>query len=81
MSNIPAISGPQLMRLLEKDGWVVKRFANHGARLHKEFEDRAVVTVIHSKSRSLPKGTLKDILKQTRVSDENLLQLIEKHDL
>lgn len=81
MSNIPAISGPQLIKLLVKDGWVVKRFANHGARLRKEFENRAVVTVIPTKSRSLPKGTLKDILKQTRVTDDDLLKLIEEYGL
>ena len=81
MSNIPAISGPQLIKLLEKDGWFVKRYANHGARLRKEFEDRVVVTVIPTKSRSLPKGTLIDILKQARITKEDLMKLIEEYGL
>lgn len=81
MSNIPAIAGPQLIKLLVKDGWQIDRKANHGARLHKKITDRVIVTVIPTKSRSLPKGTLNDILKQTQISKPYLLKLIEKYGL
>ena len=42
MSNIPAIAGPQLIKLLVKDGWQIDRKANHGARLHKKITDRVI---------------------------------------
>ena len=78
MSDIPAITGVQLIKLLEKDGWIVKRKANHGTRICKKFEDRTVVTVVPHKKKSLPKGTLNDILSQVRLSPKDLSKLVSR---
>ena len=80
--NLPAISGPELLKLLQKDGWVVQRQTRHGESLVKTDEKgRKSVTVIPTKGRSLPKGTLGAILgpKQTNIGREGLLKLIERY--
>ena len=77
--SLPAVTGPELIKLLIKDGWEVRRRANHGISLSKRLDDGiTIVTIVPTKPRSLPAGTLKAILKQTRLSRERLLELIRK---
>lgn len=81
--QIPAISGIELARLLQKDRWTVKGYCKHGMLLEKDIGERKLITVIPQKSRSLPKGTLSDILgaRQTRIGKDGLLALIDKYGL
>lgn len=65
-----AITCAQLIRLLELDGWAVKRRAAHGLLLSKRFASDTIprtTTVPDKGSRVLPAGTLAAILgvKQT----------------
>jgi len=82
-SDLPAITGKQLIRLLKKDGFVIKRRATHGVAMAKSVGERTIVTVIPDTRASLPRGTLMDILgpKQTKLGKEGLLKLIEKYGL
>jgi len=82
-TQIPAISGKQLIRLLKKDGWEALRKAKHGIALSKSFGDRKRVTVIPDSRASLPDGTLSAILgvKQIGLGRAELLNLINKHGL
>lgn len=80
-NDIPAISGPELIKLLIKDGWTIVRRANHGCTLKKTFKnERTRVTLVPTKKRSLPTGTLMAILgkKQTQIGREGLLKLLQK---
>ena len=83
MSSLPAITGPQLIKLLVKDGWEEVRYATHGMRMRKQFPDRTRVTVIPTANDSLPKGTLSKILgpQQTNIGHDGLLDLIKKYGL
>lgn len=85
MKNLPAITGFQLIRLLELDGWERGKGGTHGQALRKYVAraGRTLVTVVPEVSDSLPKGTLGDILsvKQTRLGRRGLAALIEKHGL
>ncbi len=45
-TSIPAITGKQLIRLLKKGGWVVRRKARHGISLTKSTGDRTLVTIV-----------------------------------
>lgn len=85
MKNLPAITGFQLIRLLELDGWERRRRVNHGQALRKYVrgQRRTLVTVVPRSRASLPSGTLGGILsvKQTRLSRNGLAALIEKHGL
>ncbi len=83
MADLPAITGNELIKLLEKDDWKVMRKANHGVNMTKKFHDRNRVTIVPTSNKSLPRGTLMDILgkKQTTISRNGLLKLIEKYGL
>ena len=60
--ELPAITGPQLIRLLQRNGWIFKRKARHGLSLAKKIGDRTRLTIISTRKQSLPIGTLMDIL-------------------
>ena len=82
-TTIPAITGKQLIKLLQKDGWQVGRKATHGITLTKRIGDRTLVTYIQDTTASLPEGTLGAILgvKQTRLHKKGLLALINKYGI
>jgi len=76
------LSGVQLMKLLEQDGWIKGRFTRHGASFHKTFPSGETrVTVVPNKSRPLPEGTLRAILgpKQTGLGRRGILRLLEEN--
>lgn len=79
----PAISGKKLIKLLRKDGWIPKRYAQHGVALAKATSGRTRVTVIPNTRASLDEGTLAAILgpKQTGIGKKGLLHLINKFGL
>ena len=84
MSDMPAVSGIQLMHLLAKDGWVKGRKANHGICFTRVIpNDRTLVTFIPNNSTPLPEGTLEAILgvKQTHITKKGLKALIKKYGL
>jgi predicted RNA binding protein YcfA (HicA-like mRNA interferase family) len=78
--DLPAITGPELIRLLQENGWQTGRKATHGRALKKwsETENRTLVTFIPEKPRSLPRGTLSAILRETRLGRDGLLKLLEE---
>jgi predicted RNA binding protein YcfA (HicA-like mRNA interferase family) len=82
-SDLPAITGKELIRLLKKDGFIISRKATHGLSMTKRVNDRTIVTVIPDTRASLPRGVLMAILgpKQTRLGRKGLLILIEKYGL
>jgi predicted RNA binding protein YcfA (HicA-like mRNA interferase family) len=79
-SDLPAITGKQLIRLLEGNGWLAGRKANHGRTMTKRIGNRTRVTFIPETKAPLPKGTLMSILgsKQTAIGREGLIKLIKK---
>lgn len=83
MARIPAISGMNLIALLRKDGWIECGRGKHGVVLKKTIGGRTLVTVVPSRSDSMPAGTLHDILgsRQTRLGRRGLEQLIAKYGL
>jgi predicted RNA binding protein YcfA (HicA-like mRNA interferase family) len=85
MKDLPAISGFQLIRLLQLDGWAAGRRGTHGQALYKRIppERRTLVTVVPRTRSRLPNGTLGGILsvKQTRLGRAGLAELIRKHGL
>ncbi|OGU28771.1 MAG: hypothetical protein A2057_16115 [Ignavibacteria bacterium GWA2_35_9] len=83
LSDIPAISGKQLIKLLVFDGWIIKKKATHGLSLYKKINNRHIVTTIPDKKDSLPDGTLYAILskKQTQIGRDGLLKLLDKYGM
>lgn len=80
---LPAITGKQLIRLLEKDGWRAGRKSNHGRTMTKQIDSQTRVTFIPEKKKPLPDGTLADILgpQQTGITKKGLADLIDQYGL
>ncbi len=76
--GIPAISGPEFMKLLEDDGWTRGRECTHGVSYSKGIDGRVRVTIIPTDKRPLPKGMLHAILgsKQTGLGRAGLRRLL-----
>ncbi len=76
--GVPAISGPELAKLLEKDGWTLDRRSTHGLTYKKMVGGELLITTIPSKSRPLCKTTLAQILgpRQTQLGRAGLLRLL-----
>jgi predicted RNA binding protein YcfA (HicA-like mRNA interferase family) len=83
LSDLPAISGKQLIKLLILDGWEIKKRGTHGMSLYKKIGNRRIVTTVPDKKDSLPNGTLGAILsvKQTQLGKKGLAKLISKHGM
>jgi len=70
MSKSPAITPKELIKLLERKGFVFDRSkGSHQIYYHKEKRLRAVIPM-HNKD--LPKGTLHAILKQAGIDKNEL---------
>lgn len=76
--GVPAISGPELAKLLKDDGWIAVGRNAHGIAYKKVVDGKPLIATIPTDSRSLPKGTLRNILspKQTGLGREGLLRLV-----
>ncbi len=82
-TRLPAISGKKLIKLLQKDGWIIHRRTHHGVALRNKIGDRTRVTVVQDTKATLPDGTLSKILgqDQTRIGKKGLLDLINKYGI
>ncbi len=76
--SLPGISGTELIKVLKKDGWIEGRRTTHGVQLTKVFGDRTRVTIVPTKDKHMPNGTLAAILgpKQTGIGREGLLTMM-----
>jgi Predicted periplasmic or secreted lipoprotein len=75
MSKLPVISGKELINALEKAGFIIIRQKGSHVSLQKIATEGTYRTVVplHNK---LAKGTLLDILHQTGLSKEELIDLL-----
>lgn len=69
----PVVSGQQLIKALEKDGWAVVRQRGSHVRLKKPGRRYALVVPLHKEIR---KGTLSGILRDASLSSDDLRRLL-----
>lgn len=69
----PVVSGQQLIKALEKDGWAVVRQRGSHVRLKKPGRRYALVVPLHKEIR---KGTLGGILRDANLSSDDLRRLL-----
>jgi predicted RNA binding protein YcfA (HicA-like mRNA interferase family) len=75
MAKLPVVSGKKLLKTLLKAGFLVSRQTGSHAQLyHPDNPERLVTIPVHDKD--LPKGTLKNILRQAKLTVEELLRLL-----
>lgn len=72
MAKLPVVSGKELIKVLEREGFQIVRQKGSHVSLHKD-EFRTVVP-LHS---DLPKGTMLGILKQCGLTKEKLIELLK----
>jgi predicted RNA binding protein YcfA (HicA-like mRNA interferase family) len=76
MSKIPDVSGSRVVRALENAGFVVVRISgSHHRLVHRDDPTRATTVAVH-RSKSLKSGTVRNILKQARLTVEELCALL-----
>lgn len=73
MPKLPSLTSKDIIRILEKEGFVLDRIkGSHHIYYHPETRRRAVIP-FHKKD--LPKGTLLEILRQAGISKEDIKDL------
>ena len=75
MPKLPVISGKELVRALKKAGFVEVRQKGSHVSLRKVTAEKTFKTVVPL-HKELAKGTLLDILHQTRLNKEELIELL-----
>jgi len=79
--GIPALTGRELIRLLQQDDWIIDGKRTHGVAMKKMGPDGILrITIIPTHGGTLPKGTLASILgpKQTNIGMAGLRKLLQK---
>ena len=66
-----AVSGKALCKVVEQNGWELKRITGSHHIYSKTGVDIILVIPVHG-NRGLPTGTLKSILKDAGLTEENL---------
>ena len=76
MPKLPVISGKELVRVLKKAGFVEVRRKGSHVSLQKVTAEKTFKTVVPL-HRELAKGTLLDILHQTGLNKDELIELLK----
>lgn len=75
MSQLPAVTGKQLIKALESEGWYVKRIrGSHHILRHPDIPD-AIPVPVHG-NRPLKRGTLANVLRAAGISREDFQRLL-----
>lgn len=76
MTKIPSLNGREVLRVLVKAGFYVHHQSGSHARLfHKQRPELRVTIPIHTKD--LPEKTLRSILKQADIKEDEFLILLK----
>jgi predicted RNA binding protein YcfA (HicA-like mRNA interferase family) len=75
MNRVPDLSYREIIRALQKDGWVVIRQRGSHIRLHKHLGERTLKLVVPAHKPVL-RSTLSHILKQAEIELEAFLKLL-----
>ncbi len=75
MSKVPSLSYIQIVRALQRDGWVVVRQHGSHIRLQKHAGDEVLKITVPA-HRSVKSSTLSHILKQAGLGVDQFLQLL-----
>jgi len=75
--KLPIVSGEQIIKLLQKEGFSVTRQKGSHISLHKRLEDGSIILGVIPKKREIKKGTLLSIIKQSRMNREEFISKIK----
>jgi predicted RNA binding protein YcfA (HicA-like mRNA interferase family) len=75
MTKVPSLGYEEVVRALRRDGWVVVRQRGSHIRLQKHTPDETLKIVVPA-HRPIKRSTLSHILKQARLTAEDLRRLL-----
>ena len=76
MSKLPVISGVKLIRILEKNGFVIVRQSGSHAQLQGVINNKIVLTTVQNTNKTLAPYVLNSIIKkQLQITREEFLKL------
>jgi predicted RNA binding protein YcfA (HicA-like mRNA interferase family) len=73
MTKLPQLSGPDLVRTLQKVGFTVRR--QHGSHIIMRRDDPFAQTVVPN-HRQIDRGMLRAILRQIGITADQLIELL-----
>ena len=68
--KLPIVSGNQILKLLQKEGFTITRQKGSHISLHKKIENGKVILVVVPKHKEIKKGTFLSIIKQSGMPRE-----------
>jgi predicted RNA binding protein YcfA (HicA-like mRNA interferase family) len=75
MSWLPQVTQRKMIAALQRAGFVIERIrGSHHFLQHRDDPTRRTVVALHSGD--VPQGTLRDILKQSKISQQAFLKLL-----
>ncbi len=74
--KLPLVSGDDVIKLLQRDGFIVMRQKGSHVSLHKKIENKTVLVVVPLK-KEIKKGTLLSIIKQSGMTREYFINKIK----
>ncbi len=75
MTKVPSLGYEQVVRALQRDGWVVVRQKGSHIRLQKHTSDETLKLTVPA-HRPILRSTLAHILKQARLSADQFIELL-----
>jgi len=75
VSSVPSLPYTEIIRALQRDGWVVVRQRGSHIRLRKQVKDRTLKITVPA-HRPVKRSTLSHILKQAELTLDNFLKLL-----
>jgi predicted RNA binding protein YcfA (HicA-like mRNA interferase family) len=75
MPRLPRVSAPELVHALEKEGYVLSR-SKGSHRVYRHPETGKRVTVPYHARRTIPPGTLANILREAGIDRDDLRELL-----
>jgi predicted RNA binding protein YcfA (HicA-like mRNA interferase family) len=75
MSSVPSLSYREIIRAMQRDGWIILRQRGSHIRLQKRLGDRSLKVTVPAHS-PVKRSTLSHILKQAELDLEKFLRLL-----
>jgi predicted RNA binding protein YcfA (HicA-like mRNA interferase family) len=75
LSKVPSLAYVEILRALQRDGWVVVRRKGSHIRLQKRLPDEVLKLTLPA-HRPVKRSTLSHILKQARLTTDGFLALL-----
>lgn len=73
MNNIPSLNYDKVIKVLQRDGWVIVRQRGSHIRLQKHIEKETLKITVPA-HKPIKHSTLSHILKQARITADDFLQ-------